>query len=93
MSEAAPSAAVVPLRAPGEPHADRVAFLFTDIEGSSLKWLNHRAAMQNALRAHDEILRNAIAAHGGDVFKATTSVRRSIASRACLRSATAARCS
>lgn len=46
-----------------------VAFLFTDIAGSSLKWLNHRAAMQEALRIHDDLLRTAIAAHGGTVFK------------------------
>jgi len=64
------SAAVIPLRATSvEPHADLVAFLFTDIEGSSLKWLNHRAAMQEALRAHDDVLRAAIAAHGGEIFK------------------------
>jgi len=64
------SAMVIPLRsANADAHADLVAFLFTDIEGSSLKWLNHRAAMQAALRVHDEILRHAIAAHGGEVFK------------------------
>ena len=45
------------------------AFLFTDIEGSSLKWLNHRAAMQAALAEHDRILRDAIAANEGEVFK------------------------
>jgi predicted ATPase/class 3 adenylate cyclase len=45
------------------------AFLFTDIEGSSLKWLNHRAVMQAALAAHDEILRLAIADRSGQVFK------------------------
>jgi predicted ATPase/class 3 adenylate cyclase len=45
------------------------SFLFTDIEGSSLKWLNHRAAMQAALADHDRILRAAIAANGGEVFK------------------------
>src|SRR5689334_25360262 len=66
----AQSATVIPLRSPSaDSHADLVAFLFTDIEGSSLKWLNHRAAMQEALRAHDEILRRAIAAHGGQVIK------------------------
>ena len=64
------SAAVIPLRPSAvDAHADLVAFLFTDIEGSSLKWLNHRAAMQEALRVHDEILREAVAAHGGEVFK------------------------
>jgi class 3 adenylate cyclase len=71
------SAAVIPLlRATAvDAYADLVAFLFSDIEGSSLKWLNHRAAMQEALRAHDDILRSAISAHGGEVFK--TGVTRS----------------
>lgn len=50
-------------------HVNLVAFLLTDIEGSSLKWLHHRAAMQKALRAHDATLRNAIAAGSGEVFK------------------------
>ena len=64
------SAAVIPFpTATADGHADLVAFLFSDIEGSSLKWLNHRAAMQEALRAHDDILRSAISAHGGEVFK------------------------
>ena len=64
------SAVVIPLRATAiDAYADLVAFLFSDIEGSSLKWLNHRAAMQEALRAHDDILRSAISAHGGEVFK------------------------
>ncbi|MBL9095883.1 MAG: adenylate/guanylate cyclase domain-containing protein [Alphaproteobacteria bacterium] len=49
--------------------ATLTAFLFTDIEGSSLKWLNHRAAMQKALAEHDRLLRTAIAAHEGEVFK------------------------
>jgi predicted ATPase/class 3 adenylate cyclase len=49
--------------------ATLTAFLFTDIEGSSLKWLNRRAAMQGALAEHDRILRAAIAAHEGEVFK------------------------
>ena len=49
--------------------ATLTAFLFTDIEGSSLKWLNRRAAMQPALAEHDRILRTAIAAHEGCVFK------------------------
>ena len=70
MSADAQSAAVIPFPAsPADGHADLVAFLFSDIEGSSLKWLNHRAAMQDALRAHDDIVRSAIATHGGEVFK------------------------
>lgn len=49
--------------------ATLTAFMFTDVEGSSLKWLNRRAAMQGALAEHDRILRAAIAAHEGEVFK------------------------
>lgn len=46
-----------------------VAFLFTDIEGSTARWDSHRVAMQEALRRHDRILRSAIETHGGFVFK------------------------
>jgi predicted ATPase/class 3 adenylate cyclase len=46
-----------------------VVFLFTDIEGSTMRWEAHREAMQQALRRHDEILRDAIETHGGHVFK------------------------
>ncbi len=46
-----------------------VAFLFTDIEGSTVRWDSHRDAMQEALRRHDRILRSAIDANGGVVFK------------------------
>jgi predicted ATPase/class 3 adenylate cyclase len=49
--------------------AELVALLFTDVEGSSLRWLNHRPAMQEAMRRHDELLRKAITSHGGEVFK------------------------
>ena len=38
------------------------AFLFTDIEGSSLLWLNHRAVMQEALAAHDAVMREMVLA-------------------------------
>lgn len=70
MGAEAQSAAVIPFpTSESQPHAGLVAFLFTDIEGSSLKWLNHRTAMQEALPAHDEILRKAIVAHSGEVFK------------------------
>jgi TolB-like protein/class 3 adenylate cyclase/Tfp pilus assembly protein PilF len=47
------------------------AFLFTDIEGSSLRWLNHRTAMENAVARHDEIIRGAVSEHGGQIFKAS----------------------
>ena len=46
-----------------------VTFLFSDIEGSTQRWDRYRAPMQAAVRRHDEILREAIAAHGGYVFK------------------------
>lgn len=47
------------------------AFLFTDIEGSSLRWLNHRAAMELAVARHDEIIREVVSAHAGEIFKAS----------------------
>jgi predicted ATPase/class 3 adenylate cyclase len=46
-----------------------VTFLFTDIEGSTKMWERDAATMQAALARHDEILRSAIEANGGYVFK------------------------
>lgn len=46
-----------------------VTLLFTDIEGSTQRWEQQRAAMPQALRRHDELLRAALEAHGGHVFK------------------------
>jgi class 3 adenylate cyclase len=46
-----------------------VTLLFTDIEGSNQHWEQQRAAMPEALRRHDELLRAAIEAYGGRVFK------------------------
>ncbi len=46
-----------------------VTFLFTDIEGSTQLWEQHPTAMQAALAQHDAILRQAIEANGGYVFK------------------------
>ena len=46
-----------------------VAFLFSDIEGSTRRWELHGDAMRDALRRHDEILRAEIGARGGYVFK------------------------
>lgn len=46
-----------------------VAFLFTDIEGSTERWESHRAAMSAAVEQHDAILEQAIQAHDGYVFK------------------------
>jgi len=46
-----------------------VTLLFTDIEGTTQHWEEQRAAMPDALRRHDELLRIAVQAHGGYVFK------------------------
>src|SRR6266545_2462204 len=46
-----------------------VTFLFTDIVGSTQLWEQHHAAMGTALARHDTLLRQAIGAHGGVVFK------------------------
>src|ERR1700746_3461121 len=48
-----------------------VTFLFTDVEGSTRRWEADEAAMRAALAAHDEVLRDAIEAHGGWLFKHT----------------------
>ena len=46
-----------------------VTFLFTDIEGSTKLWGQHPEAMKVALARHDAMLRSAIEAQGGYVFK------------------------
>ena len=48
-----------------------VTFLFTDVEGSTRRWESDADAMRVALAAHDEVLRRAIEAHGGWLFKHT----------------------
>ena len=48
-----------------------VTFLFTDVEGSTRRWEADADAMRAALAAHDEVLRGAIEAHGGWLFKHT----------------------
>ena len=44
-------------------------FLFTDIEGSSMRWLQHRAAMEKAVARHDVLMREVAAKFRGEVFK------------------------
>ncbi len=44
-------------------------FLYTDIEGSTCLWEQQPEAMRRALARHDAILRQAIAANGGEVFR------------------------
>jgi predicted ATPase/class 3 adenylate cyclase len=46
-----------------------VTFLFTDIEGSTRLWERNSQEMQEALARHDEILRDAIDANEGYIFK------------------------
>jgi predicted ATPase/class 3 adenylate cyclase len=48
-----------------------VTFLFTDIEASTPRWETDAESMGAELAAHDEVLRSAIAGHGGFVFKHT----------------------
>jgi class 3 adenylate cyclase len=42
-----------------------VTFLFTDVEGSTRRWETDADAMRTALAAHDDVLLEAIGAHGG----------------------------
>ena len=51
-----------------QPPTGTVTFLFTDIEGSTRLWEDHRQEMEAALEHHDEILRSAIRARNGYVF-------------------------
>ncbi len=46
-----------------------VSLLFSDIEGSALRWERHRDAMRAAVEQHDAILRSVIQRHGGYIFK------------------------
>ena len=48
-----------------------MTFLFTDVEGSTRRWEADADAMRAALAAHDEVLRAAIEAHRGWLFKHT----------------------
>ncbi len=45
-----------------------VAFLFTDIEGSTRLWERDPEAMGLSLARHDEILRSVVEQHDGYVF-------------------------
>ncbi|HXW76852.1 MAG TPA: adenylate/guanylate cyclase domain-containing protein [Candidatus Eremiobacteraceae bacterium] len=46
-----------------------VTFLFSDIEGSTQRWESDRAAMDAALKRHDELVRDVFVRHNGFVFK------------------------
>ena len=53
------------------PPSGVVTFLFTDVEGSTRRWEADAEEMRAALAAHDEVLRSAVVAHGGLMFKHT----------------------
>jgi predicted ATPase/class 3 adenylate cyclase len=64
---AAPTASSPRPRAPAPDST--VTFLFTDVEGSTRLWEQHPEPMRRALAHHDDLLREAIESHGGEVFK------------------------
>src|SRR5262245_40171176 len=49
--------------------SDTLTFLFTDIAGSTTRWERQPQAMERALARHDDLLRQAIDAYGGQVVK------------------------
>src|SRR5689334_12378284 len=51
------------------PPSGTITFLFTDIEGSTQLWEQHPEAMKSALARHDVLLRQAIEAINGYIFK------------------------
>ena len=55
----------------GHASARTATFLFTDIEGSTRLWEDHREAMSGALEAHDSLLRSVVERSGGGVVKTT----------------------
>ena len=65
----------------GMPPLGVVTFLFTDVEGSTRRWEADAEAMRIALAAHDEVLRGAIEAHGGFLFKHSPTSAKSSATR------------
>jgi len=52
-----------------DPPSGTVTFLFSDIEGSTQRWESEPAPMQDAVRRHDALMREAIATHDGCIFK------------------------
>ena len=53
------------------PPSGTVTFLFTDVEGSTRLWEEHREEMQDALARHDELVRAGVTAHDGFIVKGT----------------------
>lgn len=52
-----------------EPPTGTITFLFTDIEGSTIRWEHHPGIMRDALERHDTLLHQIMENHGGVVFK------------------------
>jgi predicted ATPase/class 3 adenylate cyclase/Tfp pilus assembly protein PilF len=52
-----------------EPPSGTVTFLFTDIEGSTRRWEEHSPSMAAAVERHLALLRSAVEANGGVLFK------------------------
>jgi predicted ATPase/class 3 adenylate cyclase len=55
--------------AAAQPSTCERAILSSDVEGASLLWLNHRAAMQEAMAAYELAIRKEVARQGGEVFR------------------------
>jgi class 3 adenylate cyclase len=53
----------------GEVTSGTLAFLFTDLEGSTRLWERHPEAMKAAIARHDDLLRDAIESSRGHVVK------------------------
>jgi class 3 adenylate cyclase len=52
-----------------DPPSGRVAFLFTDLEGSTAYWERRPESMPEVYARHDAILRQAITTQGGVLYK------------------------
>jgi len=53
------------------PGGQTLTFLFTDVEGSTRRWAADAAQMSEELATHDEVLREVIVEHRGELFKHT----------------------
>src|SRR5512140_1017892 len=51
------------------PPTGTTTFIFTDIEGSTRLWEQFPEAMKAAVKRHDQIMRSAIEANRGYIFK------------------------
>ncbi len=63
------SASAIPSSSGAELPSGVVSFLLTDVEGSTHRWELYPDAMREALERHDAILRDAVLANKGHIFK------------------------